>query len=138
MKLKFISPLLLALFGGAAMADDARMVLASAAEQPAFPTKALRDADAMYRRALRYETGADGVKPDHGKMLTWLKRASRKGSGLATYKLYTYYAIEPTGYTKASQYWSLAQQQGYCGQPVIGNVRGPKIDYVVQPQCASR
>ena len=141
MKAKIISVLLCAFLASAVMADDTQVAPAidATAQQP--PTKALRDADAdaIYRRALGYEKGSPGVKADHVKMVKLLKEASSRGSGIASYKLATYYATVPTKYKQEVDYWGLAHQQGYCGPPVVSNVRGPKADggYLIHPCVAN-
>lgn len=138
MKTKFISVLLCALLASAVMADDTQVAPAVNAKVQQFPTTALRDADAIYHRALGYEKGSPGAKADHAKMIKLLKEASSRGSGIASYKLATYYASVPTEYKQEIDYWGLARKQGYCGPPVVSNVRGPKADdgYLILPCVA--
>lgn len=82
------------------------------------------DSDAMYHLALMYEKGFEGIKADPTEMLKWLLLSSNLGNGLSSYKLYAYYAADPTGYSKSIKYRNLAVKQGYCGPPVLGNARG--------------
>lgn len=128
MKVKAVTTLALALIASAAMADDLMDFLAAHSERQSKLAKAGQgDHDAMYRLALKYEKGTEGVKADRGQMLDWLRRASDLGNGMASYKLFTYYAADPAGYLMAAKYWGLAHRQGYCGPPIIGNARSTKL-----------
>lgn len=135
MKAKIISVLLCAFLASAVMAEDTQGDPAFDATVQQFPTKALRDADAIYRRALGYENDSPGGKADHAKMIKLLKEASSRGSGIASYKLATYYASVPAEYKNEIDYWALARQQGYCAPPVVSNIRGPKANagYLIHP-----
>ena len=73
------------------------------------------DVDAMYRLALMYEHGSHPVERDPGEMLRWLVLSSKLGNGLASYKLYRYFAAQLSGYAKAVRFKRLAFDQGYYG-----------------------
>jgi len=71
--------------------------------------------NAMYRVALVYEEGSHGVDQDETEMLHWLSLSSALGNGLASYKLYRFFAAQDSGYAKAVKFKSLASRQGYYG-----------------------
>jgi hypothetical protein len=45
------------------------------------------------------------------------------GNGLASYKLYRYFAAQSTGYAKAVKFKSLANRQGYYGPVTLSEKR---------------
>lgn len=81
------------------------------------------DMNAMFRVALIYERGTHDVDKDVGEMMRWLVLSSSLGNGLASYKLYRYFAEQPVSYAKAVKFKRLAGEQGYYGPPALSNRR---------------
>jgi hypothetical protein len=76
--------------------------------------------NAMYRTARVYEDGGHGVEPDRVEMLHWLALSSQLGNGLASYRLYRYFATEGNSRVSAAHFRGLAAKQGYYGPPEAG------------------
>ena len=81
------------------------------------------DMNAMFRVALIYDEGTHDVNEDTAEMMRWLVLSSSLGNGLASYKLYRYFAQQPAGYLRAVKFRSLANQQGYYGPVALSNKR---------------
>ncbi len=79
--------------------------------------------NAMYRVALIYEAGSHGVEENQAETMRWLALSSASGNGLASYKLYRYFAAQSTGYAKAVKFKSLANRQGYYGPVTLSEKR---------------
>lgn len=88
----------------------------------------LRDAEqgeinSMYRIALVYEEGGHDVSANETEMIHWLVLSSSLGNGLASYKLYRFFAGQDTGYVQAVKFKSLAGKQGYYGPVKLSDRR---------------
>ncbi len=79
--------------------------------------------NSMYRIALVYEEGGHEVEKNLVEMMHWRVLSSSLGNGLASYKLYRYFAAQASGYAKAVKYKSLADRQGYYGPVKLSDRR---------------